>query len=164
MFKVTQFMWNRDRIWIQLLYPKIQISSLYIKVKLTHLNDKRWKTKNVRAPLPLKMDLSGVVDILRASQVALAVKNPPANARVIKRWRLEPWVRKIPWRRAWQPTPIYLPRKPHGQRRLVDCGPKCHTEWYEWGDLAQTRAWTYYNQHYFPDSLSCLIPGVGAWI
>ena len=33
--------------------------------------------------------------------------------------RFDPWVRKIPWRRAWQPTPITLPREFHGQRSLV---------------------------------------------
>jgi len=30
----------------------------------------------------------------------------------------DPWVRKIPWRRAWQPTPVFLPEKSHGQRGL----------------------------------------------
>ena len=30
-----------------------------------------------------------------------------------------PWVRKIPWRRIWQPTAIFLPGKSHGQRSLV---------------------------------------------
>ena len=36
------------------------------------------------------------------------------------RWcRFNPWVRKIPWRRKWQPTPVFLPRKSHGQRNLV---------------------------------------------
>ena len=29
------------------------------------------------------------------------------------------WVRKIPWRRAWQPTPVFLPGESHGQRSLV---------------------------------------------
>ena len=29
-----------------------------------------------------------------------------------------PWVRKIPWRRAWQPTPVFLPGESHGQRSL----------------------------------------------
>ena len=28
------------------------------------------------------------------------------------------WVRKIPWRRAWQPTPVFSPGEPHGQRSL----------------------------------------------
>ena len=29
-----------------------------------------------------------------------------------RRLRFNPWVRKIPWRRKWQPTPVFLPRKP----------------------------------------------------
>ena len=45
-----------------------------------------------------------------ASQVALVVKNPPTNARDI-RHGLDPWVRKILWRRKWQPTPV----ESHGQ-------------------------------------------------
>ena len=35
------------------------------------------------------------------------VKNPLANARGM-RLRFDPWVRKSPWRRAWQPTPVFL--------------------------------------------------------
>ena len=30
-----------------------------------------------------------------------------------------PWIGKIPWRRAWQPTPVFLPGESHGQRSLV---------------------------------------------
>ena len=33
-----------------------------------------------------------------------------------RRLRFSPWVRKILWRRKWQPTPVFLPGKPHGQR------------------------------------------------
>ena len=36
-----------------------------------------------------------------------------------RRCRFNPWVGKIPWRRKWQPTPVFLPRKSHGQRSLV---------------------------------------------
>ena len=42
--------------------------------------------------------------IYRASQVAIVVKSPPANGEDV-RLRFDPWVRKIPWRRVWQPTP-----------------------------------------------------------
>ena len=35
----------------------------------------------------------------------------------------DPWLRKIPWRRKWQPTPVILPGKSHGQRSLVDYSP-----------------------------------------
>ena len=34
-----------------------------------------------------------------------------------------PWVRKIPWRRAWQPTPVFLPGESHGQRSLAGSSP-----------------------------------------
>ena len=31
---------------------------------------------------------------------------------------------KIPWRRKWQPSPVFLPEKPHGQRNLVGSSPQ----------------------------------------
>ena len=34
-----------------------------------------------------------------------------------------PWVRKTPWRRKWQPTPVLLPGKSHGQKSLVGYSP-----------------------------------------
>ena len=34
-----------------------------------------------------------------------------------------PWVRKMPWRNKWQPTPVFLPGKSHGQRSLVGYSP-----------------------------------------
>ena len=37
--------------------------------------------------------------------------------------RLHPWVGKIPWNRKWQPTPVFLPGKFHGQRSLVSYSP-----------------------------------------
>ena len=40
----------------------------------------------------------------------------------------DPWVRKIPWRRRWQPTPVFLPGESHGQRSLVDYSPWGHRE------------------------------------
>ena len=50
-------------------------------------------------------------------QVALVVKNPPANSGALRQGS-NPWVRKIPWRRARQPTPVFLPGESHGQRSL----------------------------------------------
>ena len=37
---------------------------------------------------------------------------------------LAPWVWKIPWRRKWQPIPVFLPGKSHGQRSLVGFSPQ----------------------------------------
>ena len=47
----------------------------------------------------------------------------PAYYRRRKRCRFNPWVRKIPWRRKWQPSPIFLPGKSHGQRSLAGFSP-----------------------------------------
>ena len=38
--------------------------------------------------------------------------------------RFHPWVGKISWRRAWQPTPVLLPGESHGMRSLVGYGPQ----------------------------------------
>ena len=61
--------------------------------------------------------------LLPILQVVLVVKNPPANAGRHKRRGFHPWVRKIPWRRARQPTPVLLPGESHGQRSLVGYSP-----------------------------------------
>ena len=55
-----------------------------------------------------------------------------------KRCRLNPWVEKIPWRRAWQPTPEFLPRELHGQRSLAGCSP--------WGTESDTTEATWHAQ------------------
>ena len=58
-----------------------------------------------------------------ASQAALVVKNLPANARYRRDAGFDPWVGKIPWRRAGQPTPVSSPGESHGQRSLVGYSP-----------------------------------------
>ena len=45
------------------------------------------------------------------------------QCRRCKRSGFDPWVRKIPWRRKWQPTPAFLPRKSQGQSSLAGCCP-----------------------------------------
>ena len=53
------------------------------------------------------------------------VKNPPAKQ--------DPCVRKIPWKRTWKPTPVFLLEKSHGQRILV-----CYTPWgHEESDMTE---------------------------
>ena len=49
-------------------------------------------------------------------------KEPACQCRRRKRHRFNPWVRKIHWRRAWQPTPVFFPGESHGQRSLVGYG------------------------------------------
>ena len=57
----------------------------------------------------------------------LSAKEFACNARVT--W-FDSWVGKIPWRRKWQPTPVFLPGESHGQRSLAGYNP--------WGCKSQT--------------------------
>ena len=63
-----------------------------------------------------------------ASKVTQQVKNPPAMQEMQAEESLIPNVRKIPWRRAGQPTLVSLPGESHGQRKLVGCSPWGHKE------------------------------------
>ena len=51
--------------------------------------------------------------------MALVVKNLPANRGDIRDTGLIPWVGKIPWRRAWQPTSVFVPGESQGWGSLV---------------------------------------------
>ena len=46
-----------------------------------------------------------------------AVKN--LHREILRRYGFDPWVGKIPWRRKWQPTPVFLSEKFQGQRSLT---------------------------------------------
>ena len=51
------------------------------------------------------------------------VKNPPAKAGDIRDANSIPGFRRFPWRRAWQPTPVFLPGVVHRQRSLMGYSP-----------------------------------------
>ena len=55
-----------------------------------------------------------------------AIKDLPANACQCGRHRFDPWVGKIPWRRKWLPTPVFLPEKCCRQRSLMGYSPLGH--------------------------------------
>ena len=50
-------------------------------------------------------------------------KEPASQCRRYKRREFYPWVRKIPWRRKWQPTLIFLPKEPQRRRSLTGYSP-----------------------------------------
>ena len=70
-------------------------------------------------------------------QVALVIKNPPANA-----GGLIPGSGRFPWRRARQPTPVFLPREFHGQRILAGYiqSVGSHRVRHDWSNLACMQA------------------------
>ena len=64
---------------------------------------------------------------LVASLVTQKAKNLPAMQEM-QETQVHPWVGKIPWRREWQPTPVFLPGESHGQRSLMGYSPRGHKE------------------------------------
>ena len=54
-------------------------------------------------------------------------KEPACQGRRCKRFGFNPWVGNDPWRRAWQPTPVYLPGESRAQRSLAGYSPKSWT-------------------------------------
>ena len=59
----------------------------------------------------------------------LSGKESTCQCRRHRRLEFDPWIRKLPWRRAWQPTPVLLPGISHGQRSLVGYSPWGRKEW-----------------------------------
>ena len=79
--------------------------------------------RSLKNPDELRDFLSAVVGFPGGS----SGKEHACQCRKHKRHRFNPWVGKIPWRRAWQPNPVFLPGESHGQS-LVDYSPYSHRE------------------------------------
>ena len=60
--------------------------------------------------------------------------------------RFDPWVEKIPWKRKWQPTPVFLPGKSQGQRSLVGYSPWGYKELDTMEQLTHTHTHTPLNK------------------
>ena len=75
-----------------------------------------------------------------ALQADSLMSEPPGNptACQCRRLRFNSWIRKIPRRRAWQPTPAFCPGESRGQRSLVGYGPEAHRVRHDWSNLAHT--------------------------
>ena len=74
-----------------------------------------------------------------AGGVGLILAQTVKNGLQYRRHRFNLWVGKIPWRREWQPTPVFLPGKFHGQRSLAGYSPWCCKE----SDMTEQLTHTY---------------------
>ena len=64
----------------------------------------------------LKQNLKlGILDQLIYGGIGASGKEPTCQHRRHKRCGFDPWVGRIPWRRKWQPTLVFLPGESHGQ-------------------------------------------------
>ena len=102
---VVCFLWSRN--WVLSLW-----------------GDGQWQRREDQKPAlstPIQLDESRALVHLKYFFLFFS-KNLPAVQ------EFNPWLRKIPWRRKWQPTPVSLPGKSHGQRSLLGYRPWEHKE------------------------------------
>ena len=72
------------------------------------------------------------------SQARMSCKESTCCSTRYKRGSFDPWARKIPWSRKWQPTSVLLPGKFHEQRSLTGYSPWDRRVRHNWSDLAHT--------------------------
>ena len=70
----------------------------------------------------------------------------------MKRYRFNSWVRKKLWSRKWQPTPVFMPIKFHGQMSLASYSPWYHRVRHNWAtaqthDFSRSHVWMWELQH-----------------
>ena len=78
-----------------------------------------------------------------------------------KRHGFHPWVGKVPWRRKWHPTPVFLPGESHGRSSLADCSPQGRKEW----DTTEQLSARCHKRDWTPcPFFSCVAPILISWL
>ena len=104
-------------------------------------NHGKYHLRAILKHLWYKLQFSLVVEDLISHTGGANRKESICQCRRHKRHRFDPWVGKIPWRRAWQPTPVSLPGESHGQRSLEGYSPQgCKEPRHDLSNLAHTYA------------------------
>ena len=119
---------------------KLSARSLFPGLKYP-ASSRHWPSASLHAfQIPLHPRAS------RASQW-LSGKESACQSRRSKRHGFNSWVRKIPWSRKWEATPVFLPGESHGQKSLVGYTPWCRkeldkTEWLSMHTHTRVSSWS----------------------
>ena len=116
--------------FVHLVYPEALSASAY--TDLSHYSLQLLCSPLHACAILIQPDINGhlnhfwsFVTISNTVRASLVVQ-PKRILLQCRRWGFNPWVRKIPWRRKWQPTPVFSPGKSHGQRILAGYSPQDH--------------------------------------
>ena len=122
-FTYYTFMPQNSPVSLMLLSaPFYRLGNMFIEVK---------KLQNLNVFLSIHLCSAGLLSMGRgnadsvlgpfsiAPKGTFPGKEPACQFRSCKSHRFNPWVRKIPWRRHWQPTQVLLPGESHEQRSLA---------------------------------------------
>ena len=100
--------WDTTPTWPS---PTITESTVQILLLFYHFLHPKWRQTYL-------FPVSQVLHRFGGFPGAASGKEPACQWGRHKRWGFNPWAGKIPWRRAWQPTLVFLPGETHGQRSL----------------------------------------------
>ena len=98
----------------------------------THICMEQWKIRVPWAHIPAEVEQDDALlshfSSLIINEIIFAGQRWWLSVICLKcrRRRFDPWVRKIPWRREWQPSKVFLLGKPHRQRSLAGYNPWGH--------------------------------------
>ena len=115
-------------------WPQSLPESLWLRIQqkgwtaISQAPTKHWASGWGRALASAWASVSTQLCLFRGFPSGNCGKEPACQCRRRKRCGFHPWVRKILWRRKWQPPPVFLPGEPHGQGSLVGYGPWGHKE------------------------------------
>ena len=117
-------------IWLRALWKRKSTGLItWMQIYQILTNQICYETKRQKHHISVGFIL-GMQCWCRASQEVVVAKSLLANVGDAERPECDPWVRKIPWRRKWQTTPVLLPGKSHGQKSLGGYSPcKVRHDW-----------------------------------
>ena len=87
-----------------------------------------------------KSGLCYTTDVIKDFPGSPSGKEPACQCRRCRRCWSDPWFGKIPWRRKWQPTPVFLPGKSYGQSPWL---PSLQSQRVRWVRLSAARPTIY---------------------
>ena len=118
MLAIPLWSWKITNIYIPLMRKGKASSRLWVREYIFVKKNRKQSSEEENKELLLHRK--------GASPVALVVKEPACQCRSHKRCGFDSWGGKIPWRRAWQSTPVFLPGESYGQRSLAGYSPRSH--------------------------------------
>ena len=113
----TQWTWirvNSGSLWWTGRPGMLRFMGLQSRTRLSNWTELKWWSllqKVMHSRVSEKVEIEWILVLqMRTSLVVQRVKNLPV---VLETW-VDPWIGKIPWRREWHPTPVFLPGASHG--------------------------------------------------
>ena len=111
-------------------YPR-KVSSCLVFFLRREIDERSSPGLSLASPEPASGRKRGLLCLLNCGRISWALgfpggtscKEPSCQCRRCKWTWFDPWIRKIPWSRKWQTTPVFLPRESHRQRSLAGYRP-----------------------------------------